>query len=164
MIRKAHVFASIGKRRKLQWILQNPTCKKLLQEAWLSTAYHIHWVKGKKTKVGLICIKEDWRLLFRKVFQAQGECILEWDPQWDLHHWDFLRAAMRGRWVYLTLFCTERWVKLLPKVLPSHMVCAGHGQKPQQPDSGANKAHRLLRLLPPFSLWLGSCGMLNALS
>lgn len=71
---------------------------------------------------------------------------------------------MQRRWVYLTLFCMERWMKLLPEVLPNHMVSVGHWQKPQQPDSGANKPHKLFRSLTLFSLSLGSCGMTNTVA
>ena len=46
MIRKAHVFTPIEKKEHCG-ILQNAICKKLLQEGWLSTAYHIDWVKEK---------------------------------------------------------------------------------------------------------------------
>lgn len=47
MYYKALALRAVDKKRKLQWNITNPICKKLLREGWLSAAYHIHRVKGK---------------------------------------------------------------------------------------------------------------------
>lgn len=80
----------------------------------------------------------------------------------------FLKSRYAARAVLSSLFCAERRMEAVPAVLCSHMVSAGHWQKPQQAGVAANNPHRLLGPLTLFALSLGilwnawSSGMTNS--